>query len=221
MNRQQLAQYIDHTLLRPDATVLDVRRLVEDARKWRTYAVCINSSYVSTAVSALGVGSGVLVAATVGFPLGQASTAAKVAETRQALDDGADEIDMVWNLGRFLSDDASFVEDDIAAVVAECGSHPLKVILETARLTSEQIARGARLAIQAGAHTVKTSTGFGFSGATVDAVRVLRQAVGKTPGVKASGGIRSYHDALAMIKAGASRLGLSGTEAVLAEAPAD
>lgn len=219
MNRLELAQYMDHTLLAADATRRDIDQLVQEALNLNTYAVCVNSGYVHVAAQARGNAHALHIAATIGFPLGQSSTPAKVAETRQAIHDGADEIDMVWNLGRFLSDDHAQVEDDIAAVVAAAGTVPVKVILETARLTADQIQQGARLAVRAGAHTVKTSTGFGFPGATRDAVELMRQAVGPSVGVKASGGIKTYADAIAMIEAGATRIGLSKTGAVLQEAP--
>ena len=220
MNKQELAQFIDHTLLKPDAAVDEIHRLVDDALEWGTIAVCVNSGYTSEAVRRRGTAD-LLVAATVGFPLGQAATPAKVAETRAAIEAGADEIDMVWNLGWFLSRDLARVEDDIAAVTAQAGVIPVKVILETARLSLDQIRDGCRLAVKAGARLVKTSTGFGFPGAALEAVRAMREAVGPDIGVKASGGIHHYADALALIEAGASRLGLSGTAAVLAEAPED
>ena len=218
MKRTELARYIDHTLLKADATRQEIHQLVHEALAFETFAVCVNSGYVKDAANARGGASGLAIAATVGFPLGQSLTAAKVAETRAALDAEADEIDLVWNLGLFLSDDWDRVETDIRAVVSEAGPVPVKVILETARLEPEQIRRGARLAVTAGAHTVKTSTGFGFPGATRDAVAVLRDTVGPHIGVKASGGIRTYEDALMMIGAGATRLGVSRTATILAGA---
>lgn len=217
MRRQELAQYMDHTLLKADASPAEIVQLVRDALALETFAVCVNSGYVRTARETRGANLGLRIAATVGFPLGQSSTEAKVAETRQAVADGADEIDMVWNLGRFLASDWAWVEGDIRAVV-EATAVPVKVILETARLNPDQIAAGSQLAVRAGAHMVKTSTGFGFSGASAQAVAIMREAVGPNVGVKASGGIRTYNDALLMIDAGATRLGLSATAAVLADA---
>lgn len=219
MKRQELARYLDHTLLKPDATVSDIKKLVSEALAWNTYAVCVNSAYIPVVNQLRGANQSLHIAATVGFPLGQSLTPAKVAETRAAIMAGADEIDVVWNLGWFLSDQEALVGEDIRAVVEIAGSIPVKVILETGRLSPEDIRRGAHLAVKAGAQMVKTSTGFGFGGATVETVRLLREAVGPTIGVKASGGVSSYADALAMIEAGASRIGLSKTEQVLAEAP--
>lgn len=220
VNRTTLAQYLDHTLLRPDATVDEIRQLVEEALEWGTYAVCVNSGFVPEARQVRGTAK-LAIAATVGFPLGQMLSEAKVDETRRVIEAGADEIDVVWNLGRYLSGDFDRVTDDIHQVVEAAGSRPVKVILETGRLTPEQIRHGSKLAIEAGAHTVKTSTGFGFGGATTEAVRLMRQTVGPNHGVKASGGVGNYGDALAMIEAGASRIGLSKTGQVLAAAPAD
>lgn len=219
MTRTELARYLDHTLLKPDATVGDIRKLVEEALAWDVYAVCVNSGYVPEAARIRGAHTSLAIAATIGFPLGQMLTEAKVAETRLASEAGADEIDVVWNLGRYLSGDLDAVSEDIRRVVDVAGSIPVKVILETARLTPEQIRHGSQLAIDAGAHTVKTSTGFGFGGATVEAVRLMRETVGPSFGVKASGGIGTYGDAIAMIEAGASRIGLSKTGAVLEGAP--
>lgn len=218
MNRKTLAQYLDHTLLRADATPSEVRTLVEEALKWDCYAVCVNSGYVPTAVEARR-SANLRIAATVGFPLGQMLPLAKARETAYAIEAGADEIDMVWNLGLYLSGQFQQVADDIAAVVREAGVTPVKVILETARLTPTQIQEGCRLAVSAGAKMVKTSTGFGYDGASLTAIRLMRQTVGPEIGVKASGGIASYDDAMAMIDAGASRIGLSKTQKVLDEAP--
>ncbi len=219
MNRRDLARYIDHTLLRPDATRDDIQKLVQEALDWGCYAVCVNSGYVRDAVQFRRGAKGLHIAATVGFPLGQANTQGKVAEARAAVEAGADEIDMVWNLGEFLSGAVEEVRADIAAVVRAVGNTPVKVILETARLTPDQMRRGAQIAVDAGAHTVKTSTGVGFSGATREAVEILRKTVGTDFGVKASGGIRRYIDAIDLIAAGATRLGISQTGAVLAGAP--
>ena len=219
MNRLTLAQYLDHTLLKPDATRQDIVNLVKEGQEWQTYAVCINSGWVKTAVQARDNHSNLHIASTIGFPFGQAGTPAKVAEVRYAINEGADEIDVVWNLGMILSGDIAAAEDDLAKVINAAGNIPVKVILETARLTPEQMTQGAQIAVRTGAHTVKTSTGFGFSGAKREAVAILRQAVGKNVGVNASGGIKTYQDAINLIEAGATRLGLSGTIRVLSEAP--
>lgn len=219
MTANELAQFMDHTLLVPDATEKDVERLVDEAKTWNTFAVCVNSGCVPIAAKYRGSHRSLRIAATVGFPLGQVLTEAKVAETIAAIRYGADEIDMVYNLGAFLSGNLQLVSDDIEAVVKAAHPVPVKVILETARLSAEQIYEAAQLAVRSGAHTVKTSTGFGFSGATVDAVKIMRDAVGPNVGVKASGGIGTYQDALHMIEAGATRLGLSKTVSVLSMAP--
>jgi deoxyribose-phosphate aldolase len=214
MTREEAARLIDHTLLDPRATAQDIRRLTEEAKAFGVYAVCVNSVWTNFARSRLH-GSAVKVAATVGFPLGAAQTAAKVAETARAVTDGADEIDMVWQLGLFLGGDAAGTEADIRAVVEAAQGRPVKVILETGWLQPAHIAEGALLAVRAGARFVKTSTGFGAPGATPEAVRALRQAVGQSIGVKASGGIRTQESFLAMVEAGASRIGMSGTRQVL------
>lgn len=219
INRVELAQYMDHTLLKPDATPKEITQLVEEALQWHTYAVCINSAYVKLASQVRDGSHDLKVAATIGFPLGQSNTVSKIVETQEAIAEGADEIDVVWNLGWYLGGDRQAVQNDIKAVVKAAGSVPVKVILETARLTPEQIQDGSRLAVEAGAHTVKTSTGFGFSGASVQAVQLMRNAVGPKIGVKASGGIHSYQEAINLIEAGATRLGLSKTLSVLQEAP--
>lgn len=219
MTRDELARYLDHTLLLPDATAKDIEQLVHEALIWNTYAVCVNSAYVAQALKTRSGPHTLKIAATVGFPLGQSLTQAKVAETIAAIEAGADEIDVVWNLGLFLSNDRSGVYDDLHRVIQAAQHIPVKVILETGRLTPDQIRIGAQIAVDAGAHTVKTSTGFQFGGATIEAVSLLRQTVGPTIGVKASGGIRTYEDAIHMIAAGATRIGLSKTEAVLARAP--
>ncbi len=218
MTRMELAKFLDHTLLRPDSTPDDIRQLVSDALQWGVYAVCINSDYVTDAANARQNHQDLKIAATVGFPFGQASTQAKRTETQVAIDQGADEIDMVWALGRYLAGQTARVHDDIAAVVQSAAGRPVKVILETAQLTDEQIYAGSILAVQAGAHMVKTSTGYGAGGASVNAVRIMRQAVGLQIGVKASGGIRTYDDAVALIDAGATRIGLSATGTVLNQA---
>lgn len=211
-----LAHYIDHTLLSPTATERDIATLVKDALRFHTFAVCVNSGYVPLA-SRLVADKALIVASTVGFPLGQAATTVKVAETVYALEAGADEIDVVWNLGEFLSGDSAKAQRDLAAVVDHAAGHLVKVILETGLLTPDQIRQGAQLAVDAGAGMVKTSTGFGAPGASIEAVKILRATVGPDVGVKASGGIRTHEDAIAMIEAGASRLGVSRTEDILSE----
>ncbi|MDF2726283.1 MAG: deoxyribose-phosphate aldolase [Paenibacillus sp.] len=211
----ELAQTIDHTLLKPDATAEAIAKLCAEAREFGFYSVCVNSAWVSAAARAL-AGSDVRVCAVVGFPLGASLTSAKAFEAAQAAELGAAEIDMVMNVGAFLSGDLETVERDISEVVkAVQGKALVKVILETGLLTDEQKRTACRLAEQAGAAFVKTSTGFGPGGATVDDVRLMRAAVSPHVRVKASGGVRDAATAKAMLEAGASRLGTSSGAAIV------
>lgn len=212
----ELAATIDHTLLKPESTEADVVRLCGEARLAQTASVCINSRWVATAAREL-AGSGVRVCTVVGFPLGACSARAKAEETRIAVADGAEEIDMVLSIGEARSGDWSAVEQDIRGVVSAAESGLVKVILETALLTDEQKVSACRAAVAAGADFVKTSTGFSSGGATLADVALMRQTVGPDVGVKASGGIRTRADAVAMLQAGAQRLGCSSTLAILDE----
>lgn len=212
---RDLAPYIDHTLLKPGATEADILRLCDEARTYGFYAVCVNPYWVRTAAKRL-EGTPVKVCTVIGFPLGATPTAVKVYETKQALSDGANEVDMVLNIGALKSGHESAVRDDIAAVVqAVEGKALVKVILETGLLTDEEKALACRLAKEAGAHYVKTSTGFGPGGATVADVRLMREVVGAEMGVKASGGVRDAQTARAMIGAGATRIGTSSGVAIV------
>lgn len=216
MKREELARMIDHTILKPEATPADVARVCEEALTHRFASVCVNSTFVPQVAQALR-GSAVKVCTVVGFPLGAMSTAAKVCETEIALAQGAEEIDMVLAVGRLKAGELRAVEADIAAVAAVCRAHGalLKVILETALLTDEEKVTACQLSVSAGAHYVKTSTGFAKTGATVTDVALMRRTVGPHIGVKASGGVRTYADAIAMIEAGASRIGASSSVAIL------
>jgi deoxyribose-phosphate aldolase len=215
MDIAELASHIDHTVLRPDAQRADVERACQVARELGCAAVCVNSIHVALA-SRLLVDSSVLVVGVVGFPFGATYTAVKVLETELAVQDGADEIDMVVAIGQLKDDKFDLVESDIAAVVHAAAGRPVKVILECGLLTDAQKRQGAEIAVKAGAAFVKTSTGFLGSGATVHDVTLLHEAVGSRMAVKATGGIRFFEDAVALLEAGASRLGASRTEAVLA-----
>jgi deoxyribose-phosphate aldolase len=215
MDIAQLASHIDHTVLRPDALQGDIERACQVARELGCAGVCVNPIHVALA-SRLLMGSSVLVVSVVGFPFGATYTAVKVLETEQAVQDGADEIDMVIAIGQLKDKQFEFVENDIAAVVRAAAGKPLKVILECGLLTDVQKRQGAEIAVRAGAAFVKTSTGFLGSGATVHDVTLLHDAVGTRLSVKATGGIRFFEDAVALLEAGASRLGASRTEAVLA-----
>ncbi len=211
---ENLASYIDHTLLKAEASAGAVRKLCEEARQYGFASVCVNSCRVPLCVSEL-KGSGVAVCTVVGFPLGAMSTEAKAFEAKQALEAGAREIDMVMNLGAFRDEDYSRVEEDIREVKKMCGSRVLKVILETCLLSKEEIARACEIAKKAGGDYVKTSTGFSQGGAALEDVELMRRTVGADMGVKASGGIRSREEALAMIRAGASRIGTSSGVAMM------
>ncbi|MDR7866950.1 MAG: deoxyribose-phosphate aldolase [Sporomusaceae bacterium] len=202
------AQYIDHTLLKADATVDDIVKLCNEADEHRFAAVCVNPVYIDLAAHIL-AGSGVRVATVVGFPLGATFTAVKTLETREAIQRKADEIDMVMNIAAARVGQWDAVADDIRQVVAAAAGKTVKVILETAFLTDDEKRRACEAAVAAGAGFVKTSTGFGPGGATAEDVRLMRAAVGDQAGVKASGGIRTRQQAELMIAAGATRLGTS------------
>ena len=209
--RHALARTVDHTLLKPEATDTDVAALAAEAAELGVYSVCVSPSRLPVQVA-----GGVKVCAVVGFPSGAHESEVKAAEAALAVRRGAGEIDMVVDLGRVVAGDWGAVEKDIAAVRAACGSALLKVILETAALSPEQITEGCRRSEAAGAGYVKTSTGFHpAGGASVEAVRLMRATVGDRLGVKASGGIRDTATAIAMLDAGATRLGMSSTRAVL------
>ncbi len=211
---ENLASYIDHTLLKAEASAEAVRQLCREAREYGFASVCVNSCRVPLCTAEL-EGSGVAVCSVVGFPLGAMHTEAKVFETKGALEAGAREIDMVMNLGAFKDRDYDVVMEDIRKVKAVCGSRVLKVILETCLLSEEEIVRACTLAKSTGADYVKTSTGFSKGGATLEHVALMRRTVGAEMGVKASGGIRSREDAHAMIQAGASRIGTSSGVAMM------
>lgn len=211
-----LAATIDHAILKPEFTRAEVDKELDIAAEWRVFSVCVRPSDIAHAVERL-AGTGVAVGTVIGFPHGTTSTAAKVAEVRQALADGAVEFDMVVNIGRLRSGLDADVVADIAAVVAAAEGRITKVILETSLLDDEQIARGSRLTEQGGAAFVKTSTGFAGGGATVPHVRLMRASVGPAVQVKASGGVRGLDTALEMLDAGATRLGTSGSATILGD----
>jgi deoxyribose-phosphate aldolase len=216
-----LARLMDHTLLRPQATRAQIEQLADEARQWCFGTICVNPNWVPLAAEKLR-GSDVKVAAVVGFPLGATLTSIKRAEAQAVLVAGAEEVDMVMNIGAMRSGDHESVENDIRGVVEVChsGGAILKVILENAYLSNEEKVEACRIVQRAGADFVKTSTGFGPSGATVDDVRLMRETVGPEVGVKAAGGIRNLADAVTMLDAGATRLGTSASIAILEEAAA-
>ena len=211
-----IAHMIDHTLLKPDATQDEIAQLCYEARKYGFASVCVNPANVELCAQLL-KGSGVPVCAVVGFPLGATSTETKVFESQQAIREGATEIDMVINVGALKSRDYELVERDIASVARAChaGDAILKVIIEAALLTDEEKVVASQLTKVAGADFVKTSTGFGPGGATLEDVALMRRVVGPTMGVKAAGGIHSYEEAQQMIAAGASRIGASASVKIM------
>lgn len=215
MNTKQIALAIDHTVLKPDTTLEQIIQLCEEAKEYQFGAVCVNPFWIKRATELL-AGTAVKIAAVIGFPLGANTTAVKAYETKQAIENGATEIDMVLSIGALKSGDWETVHDDILAVVeAARGKAIVKVILETGLLSEEEKKQACRISQQAGADFVKTSTGFGPGGATVEDIRLMRQEVGDKMGVKASGGIRDAKTAKSMIEAGANRLGTSAGVAIL------
>lgn len=216
---KDLAKYIDHTLLKPDATPTEIERLCNEAREYGFAAVCVNPPFTKMCVELL-KGSGVATAVVVGFPLGAHTTATKVFETEQAIVDGASEIDMVINIGALKAKRDDFVREDIRNVVES--AHRLcaivKVIIEAAVLTDEEKVRACILAKEAGSDFVKTSTGFGPGGATVRDVELMRRTVGPEMGVKAAGGVKTLEQAEQMIAAGATRIGASAGVKIVQEA---
>lgn len=217
MNKQELAGYIDHTILKPDTKEADVLKICREALEYKFASVCINPSYVKLANSLL-KGTRVKVCTVIGFPLGATTKEVKAFEASQAINDGAAEIDMVINIGALKSGRLEAVEDDIRAVAEVCkGKALLKVIIETCLLTEEEKVTACTLSKKAGADFVKTSTGFSTGGATTEDVALMRKTVGTEMGVKASGGIRNLDTALRMIEAGATRIGASASINIIEE----
>lgn len=218
LTKSELAKYMDHTLLKADATAEQIDRVAAEARELNTASVCVNGYWVPRVAAAL-EGTDVMTCAVIGFPLGAMSTAAKAAETADVVAAGAREVDMVINIGELKAGNDDVVRADIAAVAeaAHAGDAHLKVIIECCLLTEEEKVRASRLTVEGGADFVKTSTGFSTGGATVEDVRLMRETVGPDFGVKAAGGIRTLADAEAMIEAGANRLGVSASIAILSE----
>jgi deoxyribose-phosphate aldolase len=212
---EDVASAIDHTQLKPDAVFSQFDQLCEEAKKYGFKSVCVNSSRVAYVAQKL-KGSKTLICSVVGFPLGAMTSSSKAFETTEAIEAGADEIDMVINIGALKSGEFSMVEDDIRAVrKAATGKTILKVIIETSMLTDEEKVKACELAEKAGADFVKTSTGFGGGGATVEDVQLMRKTVSPSVLVKASGGIKDFKTAQAMLAAGASRLGIGSSIAVM------
>ncbi len=212
-----LNKYIDHTLLKPQSTRSQIRELCDQAREFDFASVCVNPCWIRYCRQQL-AGSQVKVCTVIGFPLGAMTTEAKVAECRDAVEKGADEIDMVINIGALIDGEMEFVSEEIRRVKEAAGDRILKVILETCLLSDEQKVQGCRACVAGGADFVKTSTGFSTGGATVEDVRLMKQTVGEACQVKAAGGVRSYEDLIAMIEAGADRIGTSSGTRLLQNA---
>lgn len=216
MDNKTLAKYIDHTALTAEKNEQDILTLCDEAIKYGFYSVCINSGYIPLAKEKL-AGSDVKICTVVGFPLGANLTSVKAFETQEAIKAGANEIDMVINVGWIKSNKWQSVKEDVQAVLNACNGVPLKVILETCLLTKDEIVKACEICKELGVAFVKTSTGFSKGGATVEDVALMKKTVGNI-GVKASGGVRDTKTALAMIEAGATRIGASASIAIIGEA---
>lgn len=212
--KKEIAQMIDAALLSPTTTPADVKKFCNYAKKNGIYAVDVETCHLPLAKKLLN-GSGVKLVAVIGYPLGATSTEVKTFEAKKAVEYGADELDMVMNIGMFKAKEYDFVENDIKAVVSAAQGRLVKVIIETGYLTDDEIVKASKIVKKAGAHFVKTSSGWGPRGATTKDIKLIRKAVGEKFGVKAAGGIRNCDDAIALIKAGATRLGTSSPEKVL------
>ena len=216
----KLNKYIDHTILKPETTQEQVEKILAEAKEYDFASVCVNPTCVALAAESL-KDSDVKVCTVIGFPLGANTPAVKAFETKDAISNGADEIDMVINIGALKTGNYDLVLEDIKAVVAASGDKLVKVIIEACLLTDDEKVKACQLSQEAGADYVKTSTGFSTGGATVADVALMRKTVGPDMGVKASGGARSYEDAIAFIEAGASRIGASSGVAIMNGAQAD
>lgn len=210
----KLNKYIDHTILKPETNQEQVKKIIEEAKEYDFASVCVNPTWVKYASQELRE-TNVKVCTVIGFPLGATTPAVKAFETKDAISNGADEIDMVINIGALKTGNYDLVLEDIKAVVEASGNQLVKVIIETCLLTEEEKIKACLLSKEAGADYVKTSTGFSTGGATVADVALMRKTVGSEMGVKASGGARSYEDAIAFIEAGATRIGASSGVAIM------
>jgi len=210
---EELNRLIDQTILKPDATGMDIQSFIRDVAEYRFYAAVVNPCWVPLLTGNLP--ADIKVCSVVGFPFGASTTRAKVCATGDLVSMGCDEIDMVMNIGRFKEKDFKYVGKEMKAVKDACSGRVLKVIIETCLLTSDEMKAAANLVRESGADFVKTSTGYSLRGAEIDDVRVLRSVVGPDFGVKASGGIRTYEQALAFITAGANRIGTSSGVAIV------
>lgn len=213
----KLNKYFDHTLLKADATQDKIDKLIDEAKKYDFFSVCINPSWISYAKEKLS-GTDVKVCTVIGFPLGAMTTESKVFETEDAIKKGADEIDMVLNIGRLKMGDKNYVVNEIKQIKAACKDHILKVIIETALLTEDEIRLATESVVEGGADFVKTSTGFSTRGAIVKDVEIMKSVVGDKIKIKAAGGVSNQKDAIEMINAGADRIGASKSAIIMEEA---
>ncbi|MBI4723195.1 MAG: deoxyribose-phosphate aldolase [Candidatus Stahlbacteria bacterium] len=211
-----ISKFIDHTILKPEATESDIKRLVKEAMEFEFWACCVNQCWIRLVAEEI-KGTGIKVCSVVGFPLGAAVN--KAEESAKCVELGADELDMVMNIGFLKSGRFQEVAADICQVVKAANGRVVKVILETGVLTNEEKLLACRLVQDSGANFVKTSTGFGIGGATIEDVKLMRRAVGPTFGVKASGGIRTYKQVVKLIEAGASRIGTSAGVQIVKQSP--
>lgn len=209
-----LAKYIDHTILKPNAQKEQVLKLCDEAKEYGFASVCVNEYFTAAVHEAL-KGSDVMTCTVIGFPLGASDSKVKAFETARAVEVGADEIDMVLNIGAMKDKEYDYVRNDIKAVVDAAGGKTVKVILETCLLEKDEIKKACELSVEAGAHFVKTSTGFSTGGATVEDVKLMKETVGDAARVKASGAVRDYETAIKMIEAGAERIGASAGIAIV------
>ena len=216
----QINKYIDNTLLKAIATKEDIVKLCEEAKKYNFYAVCVNGSYVELAKQEL-ENSDVKVAAVIGFPLGAMTTESKVFEAKNCISNGASEIDMVINIGKLLDGDNNYVEKEIRLIKEAIGNKVLKVIFENCYLSKEQIRAASQLAVNAGADFVKTSTGFGTGGATLEDVKIMKDVVGEKAQIKAAGGVRNIETAKEYIEIGVTRLGTSSGVSLVTKGVSD
>ena len=215
MDKKEIAKYLDDTLLKADATPEQIVKICEEAKTYGCASVCVNSGYVPLVSKEL-AGSEVKTCCVIGFPLGACTSEAKAAETTDSIEKGANEVDMVINVGRAKAGEWDYVKSDIEAVVkAAAGKAILKVIIETCLITDEEKVKACQAAKEAGADFVKTSTGFSTGGAKVEDIRLMRETVGSDMGVKASGGVRDFEKAQAMIEAGATRIGTSSAAGIV------
>ena len=215
MDKKEIAKYLDDTLLKADATPEQIGKICEEAKTYGCASVCVNSGYVPLVSKEL-AGSEVKTCCVIGFPLGACTSEAKAAETTDSIEKGANEVDMVINVGRAKAGEWDYVKSDIEAVVkAAAGKALVKVIIETCLLTDEEKIKACQAAKEAGADFVKTSTGFSTGGAKVEDIRLMRETVGPDMGVKASGGVRDFEKAQAMIEAGATRIGTSSAAGIV------